>query len=353
MKPNFPILSRILAPTLIMVAFGMACMASAKADDLTAKPVKVIELKQAGSVAERVFFGRVTAKQTVDLAFQVGGQIVDFPAVEGSILQKDALIAALDPESFEINLERAKIGKDQADRALARFEKLQGTVSAVTVDDAATQAAMQKVAMQDAKFALERSVLSAPFDALVASRNVANFTTIDAGTSIIRLHDMSELRIEINVPEILFQQVGEDPNVVLEAVFPASDKRFPVAFREINAEASQIGQTFQVTVGMIPPEGLLLLPGSSATIYATFPDFESGIIVPASAIHTDTEGTTSVMRLVGDLGSETIAKNPVEIRVNTQGTIEVMSGLSQDGAIVAAGVQTLSDGQAVRRFSSF
>jgi RND family efflux transporter MFP subunit len=350
MKQSFK--TRSVAPLAILIALLLASVTSAKADELSARPVKVIELQNDRHGAERIFFGRVTAKQTVDLAFQVGGQIVEFPAVEGTILEQGALLAALDPEPFEINVERATIAKDQADRALARVEQLQGTVTNVAIDDAATQAAMQDVALRDAEFALERAVLTTPFDALVASRNVANFTTIGAGTSVIRLHDMSELRIEISIPEILFQQIGDDPNVVLEAVFPASNERFGVAFREVNAEASQIGQTFQVTVGMTPPEGLLLLPGSSATVYARFPDFENGITIPSSAIYIDTDGSTFVMRLVGEVGNETIAKSPVDIRINDQGRVEVMSGLSKDDTIVAAGVQTLTDGQSVRRFTS-
>ncbi|MEM9794652.1 MAG: efflux RND transporter periplasmic adaptor subunit, partial [Pseudomonadota bacterium] len=46
----------------------------------------------------RQFFGLVVARQTVDLAFQVSGQIVEFPAIEGESIPKGGLIALLDLE---------------------------------------------------------------------------------------------------------------------------------------------------------------------------------------------------------------------------------------------------------------
>jgi len=342
---------RYLAIPLIIILLATATFAAA---DAPAKPVKTLVLSQGEQTQTRVFFGRVTAKQTVDLAFQVAGQIREFPAVEGAVISAGDLVARLDPEPFALAVERARISKDQADRALARLEKLQGsTVSQVTVDDAASQASLAAVALRDAEYAQARAVLNAPFDALVASRSVANFTTVGAGTTVVRLHDMSELRIDVNVPEVLFQRIGQDADVVLKAQFPTGDTRYPVEFREINAEASSIGQTFQVTLGMTPPEGLNLLPGSSVMIHADFQGEVTGIAVPPSAIYTDNAGATYVMRLTGPQGSETLDQISVAVQINEHGTFEITKGLNKGDVIVATGVQALTDGQAVRRFTSF
>lgn len=342
---------RYLAIPFIILLLATATLAAAQTET---KPVKTITVSQEDQTQTRVFFGRVTAKQTVDLAFQVGGQIREFPAVEGELIAVGDLVARLDAEPFSLAVERAAISKDQADRALARLEKLKGnTVSGVAVEDAASQASLGAVALKDAEYALERSVLVAPFDALVASRTVANFTTVGAGTTVVRLHDMSELRIDVNVPEVLFQRIGPNADVVLEAEFPTSDTRYPVAFREINAEASDIGQTFQVTLGMAPPQGLNLLPGSSVMIHAGFKQDVAGFVVPASAIRTDTDGTTSVMRLVGAEPVETLEKVVVVLSVNDRGGLEITSGLDEGDVIVATGVQSLSAGQSVSRFTTF
>ena len=176
-------------------------------------------------------------------------------AVEGMQISEGSVIAQLDPVPFENNLRNAEITHDEAQRAVRRFEQLSGrTISEATEEDARSAAARAEVGVDDAAYALERSALYAPFDAIVATRYVEAFSTVGAGTPVVRLLDLSELRIDIRVPEVLFQQIGENPNVRLEAKFPASEERFPLEFREINAIASDIGQTFDVTLAMTPPE---------------------------------------------------------------------------------------------------
>ena len=85
----------------------------------------------------RQFFGTVVARQTVDLALQVSGQLIALPVLEGAPVQKDELIAQLDLEPFNRALDQAIVQRDQADRALDRLEQL----SSSTVSQAANSAA--------------------------------------------------------------------------------------------------------------------------------------------------------------------------------------------------------------------
>ena len=329
-----------------------------QAQQPAAKPVKLITVEQSDGGLVRQFFGQVVARQTVDLAFQVSGQIVEFPALEGATIPKGGLIARLDLETFGRALEQARLQKEQADRTVERLEKLSGnTVSQVSIDDAATQAGLAALAVQNAEYALEQATLPAPFDALVAARNVANFTTINAGTPVVRLHDMSELRIDIEVPEILFQRAGEDPDAELTATFPTSGQSYPLEVREFNAETSSVGQTFTITFALPAQEGLNVLPGSSVTVTARLRSGAPVIALPASALlsgGTDGAGATAVMvfRDRGD-GEGTVERRPVGVSVSDSGGFHVTSGLEAGEEVVTAGVAALQDGQTVRRFTGF
>ena len=322
----------------------------------TVRPVKLMTVASAQEGATRHFFGNVVARQTVDLAFQVGGQIVEFPAIEGQPIPEDGLIARLDLADFERAVDQALLQKDQADRTVARLKKLgSDTVSQVSIDDAVTQAGLADIAVREARLALSRATLNAPFNALVAARNVANFSTIAAGTAVVRLHDMSELRIEIDVPEILFQTAGENPDVRVFAQFPASEERFPLEVREFNAEASTVGQSYRLTFGMPPPPGLRVLPGSSVTVIAELGTMGTdGVALPATAVAIDAEGRPFVFVYEpGDNGTGTLRRQPVEVEPADDGALVAISGLSSGMEIVAAGAAGLSDGQTVRRFSGF
>lgn len=326
-------------------------------DDATYPLAKIIEISQGDGAIVREFFGRVAARETVDLAFQVGGQIVELPVVEGQPVAKGELIAKLDIEPFQIALDQAQVQKEQADRHLDRLTRLSGaSVSQATIDDAQTQANLAAIALRDAERSLRNATLTAPFDALVASRNVANFSTAGAGTPIARLHDMSELYIEIDVPEVLFQRAGSYPDVSIEAEFPAIDQRFPLEIREYKAETSQVGQTFRIVFSMAPPEGRVILPGSSVTVYVTLGGAQPGITIPGAAVSMTPDGTPQVMVFTPDADNPdfgTVKATTIAITPSDRGEVLVTDGISPGTEIVATGAAALRDDDRVRRFSGF
>lgn len=341
-------MARLLA--ILLFAAGTALAQ----DDV--RPVKLATAAESSGALARQFFGEVVARRTVDLAFQVSGQILQMPVIEGEITAEGALIGQLDLETFQLSLDQANVQLDQARRTYDRLQRLSGsTVSEVTVQDAETQVALAEIAVRNAEHALKHASLSAPFDALIATRLVDNFTTISAGTPVVRIHDMSELRIEIDVPEILFQRAGEDPDVEVTAQFPFSDRVFPLEVREFNAETSNIGQTFSITFGMPPPEGLVVLPGASVTVTAVLKDaVDPGLSVPPSALLTSPDGSVRVM-VFEPAGAEegTVSARPVTIVADANGRLRVTEGLAAGEDYVVAGAGSLSDGQAVRRFTGF
>ena len=68
------------------------------------RPVKLMTIEAGAAPISRQFFGRVRARSTVDLAFQVPGQIISFPVTEGTPVKEGALVAQLDLEPFEREL---------------------------------------------------------------------------------------------------------------------------------------------------------------------------------------------------------------------------------------------------------
>ena len=337
-----------------LAALLAACALPVAADDAP-RSVKLMTVEAPSGEVTRRFFGRAVARQTVDLAFQTAGQIVRFPAVEGRIVPEGETIAELDLEPFLLAVRQARLEHGRAARKADRLKELQGTAaSRAAVEDAATEAGLAEVALDRAERALAQATLVAPFDALVARREVANFTTVAAGAPVARLHDMSELRIGIEVPEILFQRAGRDPEVALWARFPAGERLYPVEVREYRTETSRIGQTYRVTLGMAPPGDLAVLPGASVTVLATLKRAETRIAVPASAVAVAADGSASVMVFragAGDTG--TVEARPVTLAAGRDGTFRVVDGLAPGTEIVAAGAATLRDGDRVRRFPGF
>jgi len=341
--------------TLLSCALLMLAAPFAAAQDQVVRPVKVAKLDAADRVLTRQFFGSVIARQTVDLAFQVSGQIHDIPVLEGTALAKGALIAELDLEPFERALAQAKVQKDQADRTVARLNRLSSSsVSQVSIDDAQSAADLAALSVREAEYALANATLTAPFDGLVASRYFANFSTVSAGSPIVRLHDISEWQVEIDVPEVLFRTAGENPDLSLVGRFTGSDRTIPLELREFTAEASAVGQTFKITLAMLEEPGPGVLPGSSITVIAGLNTATRQATIPASAVVIDDSGATSLMVFEPGEGETGVVRRlDVALETGNDGEFILREGVDEGVEIVVAGAKSLTDGQRVRRFTGF
>ena len=363
-NPVMRILQRLLGAGLIAcLATSLAAQdadtgrSAASAEPQIVRPVKLMRLEQTDTRLRRTFFGTVVARQTVNLAFQVSGQIHRFPVLEGATVAKGDLIAELDLEPFEIRLDRARTEKAQADRELARLQQLsRTTVSEAALENAQSAADLAANAVRDAEFSYRNASLKAPFDGIVASRDVANFSTVQAGTPVIRLHDISEWRVEIDVPEQLFRVAARDGDIETFGTFTGSERRIPLALREFRAEASSVGQTFLITLAMQEEPGPGVLPGSSMTVVASLPTDRRSVTVPPSAVVMGPDGETFVMVFESeddDPDRGTVRRAAVELRAGPDGSFLLDESLPVGTEIVTAGAQLLQDGQSVRRFRGF
>ena len=337
------------------LTFVTALSVGAAAQEPPVRPVKLAKLEATDHVLTRQFFGSVAARQTVDLAFQVSGQIHSFPVLEGATVAEGELIAELDLEPFNRVLEQAKVQRDQALRTLERLNKLSSSnVSQVSIDDAQSAADLAAISVRDAEYALQNATLSAPFNGLIASRNFANFSTVSAGTPVVRLHDISEWRVEIDVPEVLFRTAGENPDLTLVGRFTGSEREIPLELREFTAEASSVGQTFKITLAMLEEPGPGVLPGSSITVIAGLNTASRQAVIPASAVVIDDAGATALMVFEsGDGETGVVRRREVTLETGNDGEFLLREGLDDGIEIVVAGAKSLADGQAVRRFAGF
>ncbi|MCK0095706.1 efflux RND transporter periplasmic adaptor subunit [Yoonia sp. F2084L] len=353
-----------MKPIIVIVAV-FALTLAAKAQDtevLTPSgdlaPMRAVKLIQAGGEAaqlERVFFGQVAARETVDLSFEVGGRLVMFDAQEGEFLDEGVQIAAMDLAPFERAVERATLQLVQANRDLTRAQTLvqSNAASATQAQNAETARDLAAVTLREATDALEDAALSAPFRALVASRLTPNFTNVSPGQPIVRLHDMSEVRVEIDVPERLFQSVSDVTAVSFVGTSPLFAGEVPLALREFNAETQNIGQSYRVTLALPSTQvPTAIIPGASMTVTARLRSADTAAIaLPPSAVSITNDGAqVMVYTPNGDDAYGTVNLVPVNV-TSVNGTQITVTGLGPDQWIVGAGIQMLRNGETVRPFT--
>ncbi|MCB1808912.1 MAG: efflux RND transporter periplasmic adaptor subunit, partial [Candidatus Competibacteraceae bacterium] len=145
---------------------------SAAAAISTPRLVKTLILDSATQGDGLVLPGRVQAAERTQLAFQVGGPLIELPVVEGQQVQKGDLLARLDPRDYEnqLALQAAKLKLVQSQ--YQRFEKLIKTktspISKAEFDRKQSEYEIAKADTAQARKNLDDTTLLAPFDGLVA-----------------------------------------------------------------------------------------------------------------------------------------------------------------------------------------
>jgi RND family efflux transporter MFP subunit len=339
-----------------LVAVCIAGCGGTAEPETTVARVPTVKVMTVGVVAgtSRGFPGRVRAAERVDLAFHVGGRLVELPIKQGELIERGALIAKLDARAFDANLRSARA---LAEEAAANFERGEGLIERdfISRADFANLRARRDTSAADldkAEKAVEDTVITAPFTGVVARRVVENFQEVRANQLIASLQDSSVIEIVAAAPERLVAQRDEGAVYETRAVFDSiPGASYEIAIKEFATEADPQTQTFEYVLVMPRPEDVNILPGMTATVYVTAtqgaPGASAGYTIPAAAVFADASGESQVW-VIESNGQTVIRRTVVTGDLRGRDGIVITDGLSAGEVIAAAGVHQLREGMSVR-----
>lgn len=263
---------------------------------------------------------------------------------------------AISPSQFEVGKTAYRIADESYQSAVQVLEM--GTIG--REEDIEAQAASVRGLegrVVEAALRLADATLIAPYDGVIAQRFVEEGQNVQAKQPIVRLQDIEEIEIVVDVPETVMAADIRTADVTqLEAVFSsAPDLRFPVEIREIAQVADPTTQTFKVRVTMLSPENLMILPGMTATVVAQFRRaaiLGDRILVPVTAVFKTDEGQQIAWLISGESPQQTVTRREVTIGDATGSQIEILSGLAPGDRIAVAGASRLREGMRVRDLAS-
>ena len=337
-----------------LALLAAACSAPELPAEEPVRAARIEAARPAQSAAVREFVGRVEARLTVDLAFQVGGRLSTFPVTEGQIIEQGAPVASLETQDFERALREARVQLQQARQNLDRVETLheRGISADAALEDARTAYDLRAVALDNARQNLDYASVTAPFQGLVSRRLVDNFTTIAPGQPVARLQDVGELRVAIQVPEQILALVDENTPPQISARFAfLPDDTYDLVFRELIAEPDRASQTYTALFALPDNIPANILPGMTASVRViTEPSADvaerGGATIPVTALSPASDGGFVVW--VFSPGEGAVSARRVTVGPVTGDMVRIDEGLTPGEQIVTAGVSALYEGMAVR-----
>lgn len=109
----------------------------------------------------------------------------------------------------------------------------------------------------EANIQLQDTTLRAPYPGVIAQRFAEEGQNVQAKAPIVRLQDVEEVEIVVDLPETVMAADIQSADVLqmVGELSGAPGVQFPVRLREIAQVADPTTQTFKVRVAMRPPEG--------------------------------------------------------------------------------------------------
>lgn len=349
-------------------ALVAGCGSDVPPPELPPRAIAWERVSSSPSGQERVISGIVTAIDFTRLAFEVGGTVETVEVNLGDVVEKDQVLARLDPEPFQLAVSNAEAGLAEAEalraQALATYERYAevadtGAISAQELD--------QSVAMRDSRQSqfdasrsrlnlarrdLRRSVLRAPFRGAISSRQIDPAMEVASGQIAFEMDSAeSGLRVEVQMPETLIPSVrqGDEVQVTFPSIAaPGPGQRSAAVVAEVGTRAG-VGNAFPVRVDLRePPRGLR--PGMTAEVSFSLARDELGVgfdgfLIPVAAAYPEQGSGFSVF--VYDPESSTVSKRPIRTGGVRENSIAVLEGLAAGDIIATAGVSFLRDGQQV------
>ena len=322
------------------------------------RPVRVVTVGANAAGETLTLSGLIEAETEADLAFRIGGRMIERLVSVGDVVAPGQLVARLDSQDEENALRGARAALTAAEgqlvEARSNFERQKtllerGFTTRQRYDEALQTLQTLEAAADSAKAQLEiarnrvaDTELRADASGVVTARGAEPGEVVQPGRMIARIARDDGRDAVFDVPANVIQSAPRNPQVrVALSIDPGvtADGRV----REIAPRADPVTGTFRVKVGLEQPPAAMRL-GATVTGTVTL-DAGAGVVIPASAL-TRAEGAPAVW--IVDPASATVSLRPVELARFGPAEVSVARGLEVGDVVVTAGVQAILPGQKVR-----
>lgn len=159
----------------------------------------------------------------VQVTPRVSGQVIELFFEEGTRVEKDAVLARIDPTPYEFDYRRAEA---LLAAARARFDEVKAGPPSVRLEVAKAELAVAEVELAKAKWLLDGTQVRAPIGGTILSKlaekgNTINHASFNLKGSFCDMADLTRMEVDVTVQERDFRKVfkGQKCKIQLEA-FP-------------------------------------------------------------------------------------------------------------------------------------
>ena len=299
--------------------------------------------------------GTIEASEQYALASKVSGDVLEIYAENGAELKKGDKIARLDNQkqidAAKYTLEQAQAQAKAASDARNRLASLQasGDISAQDFESADAQAKAAEAQVKAAKLnydtQVEFATITAPADGVLQNSILVKDAMIPQGTQIASLMGNGKQQLVFSATEELMKNLSLGQEVKVEK----GQEQYTGSITEISGVMNAQTGLFTVKANL---ENSSLPEGSRVKLTVT-KDSRTGVnLLPLSVIYYDNGSPYVYLLEKGEGENGTIKKQFIELGLQGEEKVEILSGLSEKDLVVSSWNNEMYDGAKVRLNSS-
>jgi RND family efflux transporter MFP subunit len=326
--------------SVLLVALP-GCGSDTSASGVASDPgplVEVVEVRALSAPSAVIGSGLVGYRREADLAFNAPGVIAALRVDSGDRVRRGQTLATLRRTSVGSNADEAALARANAERDLARTERLhaEGFVSDAQLEDA-------RLAVERAR---DSSVLVAPADGVILRRYVEPSQSVGANSRVLAFGETGSgivVRAPLAAAQAARVRVGDAASVRVREL-AGEPRRGRVA--RIGAQGDLATGAFEVEIAVANSDGFRSGMVASVEIEARAqPERDARLLAPALSL-LDARADQGVVYVVDE---QNIARRR-SVRTDgiTSGGVLIVEGLSPGERVIAAGAAYARDGAPVR-----
>ena len=344
---------------LLLAAAAPSPAASQPEGEAGPAPVRVAPVVQREVRPYVRLIGTSRAVRRSLVASEVEGRVVAVEARRGERVERNGILARIDPTVFRLRLEEARA---QLQEARADYENLQleldrvrtllerKSISNREYDDARFRARASESRIQALKARIEtlehdlnRCTIHAPFAGFVVEEHTELGQWVREGGTIAEMADIDPILVTVPVPDryVRWVEPGQELSLRFDGLGEAADRTGRV--RSVVPVGNEEARTFPMEILVPNPEGDLLA-GFSCEALIPVGEEEVRLLVPKDALVAGEAGTFHLF-VVRD---GTALRVEVEKGQAHDGSVVVSGALNAGEAVVVEGNERLFPGQPVR-----
>jgi RND family efflux transporter MFP subunit len=280
--------------------------------------------------------GSVLSKKNVSISAEVSGRIQELPAIEGMRVNKGQVLARVDAEMMQRNLEEVEKQLELAKILFEKQERLwdQQIGTEVQFLEAKNRKETLDKNLASLKVQESRTIIRAPFNGTVESVMIRSGELVQPGTPIMQFVGDNELYIEADVSERYIGIVNRGDSVDIS--FPSAQKDFKTKVTAVGGIINANNRTFKVEVSL--PSLEYVRPNMISVL--RIKDYENlqAVTVPNYLILQDNKGD-----FVYTVENNVSKKRYITRGKTYQEVTEIADGLTGNEILVDKGFREIGD----------